>query len=92
MNIKNLIKSFWVEEVVPKSITKIVNPYNYTDESPEVSFKQKIYYHSISPQIQVGVTGYARLLDLGNIQINADDDKAKKIIEDWNDNVDFRQN
>lgn len=90
MNIKKILRELWVDEAVPNPITKLITPYQYSDESPEVSFKQKIYYHSISPQIQVGVTGYARLLDLANIQINSDNEQAKKLIEDWNDLTDFK--
>lgn len=89
MTIKSFIKSLWVEEAVPKSLSRVVKSYNSQD-SPEVSFKQKIYYHNISPQLQVGVTGYSRLLDLANIQINTDDEEAKKIIEDWNETTNFK--
>lgn len=90
MNIKNYIKEHLFSEAIPKPITKVVSLNQYGDEQPDVSFKQKKYLYSISPQVQVGVTGYARLLDLGNIQINSDDEEAKKIIEDWNDNTNFK--
>ena len=90
MNIINFIKERLFAEAIPKPITKLISLNYQGDETPEVSFRQKVYYHSISPQIQVGVTGYARLLDLGNIQINSDNEKAKKIIEDWNDMTDFK--
>lgn len=74
----------------PNPTSKLISPYYKTDVSPEVSFQRKIYLHSISPQIQLGVTGYSRLLDLANIVINSDDEEAKKIIEDWNDRTDFK--
>ena len=79
-----------VVEKVPDPISKLVSMYNSSDEQPQVDFRTKIYYYSISPQIQLGVTGYSRLLDLANIQINADDETAKKVIEDWIDSNDFR--
>ena len=75
----------------PNPITKIISAYGYGDERPTVAFKDKIYYHSISPQIQVGVMGYARLLDLGNIMVNTDDEASKKLIEDWIDNTNFKE-
>ena len=90
MNIKNFIKEKLFAEAIPKPITQVVSLNHYGDEHPEVSFKQKKYLYSISPQVQVGVVGYSRLLDLGNIQINSDDEKSKKIIEDWNDRADFK--
>lgn len=92
MTIFDVIKSAFIkiEEKAPNPITKIVSMHQYSDEQPQVSFAQKIYYHSISPQIQLGVTAYARLLDLANIQINSDDEKSKKLIEDWIDITDFR--
>ena len=88
MTIKSFFRKMWVEEAIPKPLSKVIK--SYTNDSPEVSFKQKIYYHNISPQIQLGVTAYARLLDLSNIQINSDNEKAKKIIDDWIDITDFR--
>lgn len=90
MTIIESFKRLFVSEAAPKPISKLITPYQHSDEQPEVSFRQKIYYHSISPQLQVGVTGYARLLDLANIQVNSDSDESKKIIEDWIDNTDFR--
>src|SRR3990167_5430701 len=90
MNFKNLIRSLWVEEVAPKPLSRVISKLGYMGDMPEVSFKKKIYYHSISPQIQVGVTGYARLLDLANIMINSDNDKAKKIIDEWMEVTDFK--
>ena len=77
MTIKSFLRKLWVEEAVPKPYSKVVKSYGNSD-SPEVSFKQKIYYHSISPQLQVGVTGYSRLLDLANIQINTEDEEANQ--------------
>lgn len=90
MTIKSFLRKIWVEEAVPKPISQIIKSYGYQGDSPEVSFERKIYYHSISPQIQVGVTGYARLLDPANIVINTDDEDAKKIIEDWMEVTDFK--
>ena len=72
----------------PSPTTKVIT--NYGPDMPTVSFKDKIYYHSISPQLLVGVTGYARLLDLGNIMINSDDESSKEIIENWIDSTDFK--
>ena len=88
MTIKSFLRNLWVEEAIPKPLSKVIK--SYLSDAPEVSFKQKIYYHNISPQLQVGVTGYSRLLDLANIQINTDDEEAKKIIEDWNNITDFK--
>jgi len=79
-----------IEEKAPNPISKLISPYDHSDETPQVSFADKIYYHSISPQLQMGVTGYARLLDLANIKINTDDEKSKQITEDWIDMTDFR--
>jgi len=90
MTIKSFLKKIWVEEAVPKPISQIIKSYGYQGDSPEVSFERKIYYHSISPQIQVGVTGYARLLDPANIIVNTDDEQSKKIIEDWIEDTDFK--
>lgn len=90
MNLKKFIKELWVDEKAPNPITKLSNNYNQSNDSPEISFERKKYLYSISPQIQVGVTGYARLLDLANIQINTDNEKAKKLIEDWMDMTDFK--
>ena len=89
MTIKSFLRKLWVEEAIPKPFSKVVKSYGNSD-SPDVSFKQKIYYHSISPQLQVGVTGYSRLLDLANIQINTDDEEAKKIIDVWNEVTNFK--
>ena len=90
MNIKKFIKELWVDEVAPKPLSRVISQIGYTGDMPEVTFKKKIYYHSISPQIQVGVTGYARLLDLANIQINTDNEKAKKIIDEWIETTNFK--
>lgn len=90
MTIKSFVKSLFVEESVPKPVSKIVNAWNYNGDSPDVSFKQLMEYHDKTPQISVGVAGYSRLLDLANIQINSDDDTATKIINDWIDDTDFR--
>ena len=90
MNLKKFIKELWVDEVAPKPLSRVVSPLGYNGDMPEVTFKKKIYYHSISPQIQVGVTGYARLLDLANIMINTDNEKAKKIIDEWIEVTDFK--
>ena len=90
MTIKSFVKSLFVEEAVPKPVSKIVNSWNYNGDSPDVSFSQLMEYHDKTPQISVGVAGYSRLLDLANIQINSDDDTATKIINDWIDDTDFR--
>ena len=90
MNIKKFFRELWVEEVAPKPLSRVVSKLGYAGDMPEVSFKKKIYYHSISPQLQVGVTGYARLLDLANIQVNTDNEKAKKIIDEWIEITDFK--
>src|SRR3990167_880378 len=90
MNFKKILKEFWADEVAPKPLSRVVSKIGYMGDMPEVSFKKKIYYHSISPQIQVGVTGYARLLDLANIMINSDNEKAKKIIDEWIEVTDFK--
>ena len=83
MTIFNSIKKLFISEAIPKPVSKIVNSWNVGD-APDVSFKQLMEYHDKTPQISVGVVGYSKLIDLSNIQINSDDDKAKKIIEDWN--------
>src|SRR3990167_7391219 len=90
MNLKKFIKELWVDEVAPKPLSRVVSKLGYMGDMPEVTFKKKIYYHSISPQIQVGVTGYARLLDLANIQINSDNENAKRIIDEWIEVTDFK--
>ena len=90
MTLKTFIKGLFIEEAVPKPTSKIVNSWNYNGDQPDVSFKQLIEYHDRTPQISVGVAGYAKLIDLTNIQINADDDKAKKFIEDWNEQVNIK--
>jgi hypothetical protein len=90
MNFIDKVKGLFVTEAAPKPISKIISNYGYYGEQPEVTFARKIYYHSISPQIQVGVTGYARLLDLANITINTEDEDAKKILEDWMQITDFK--
>ena len=90
MTIKTFIKGLFVEETIPKPTSKIVNSWNYNGDQPDVNFKQLIEYHDRTPQISVGVAGYAKLIDLTNIQINADDDKAKKFIEDWNEQVNIK--
>ncbi len=89
MTIKTFFKSLFVEEAVPKPVSKIVNAWSYGD-SPDISFAQLMEYHDKTPQISVGVTGYAKLIDLANIQINADNEQAKKIIEDWNEQVNIK--
>ena len=90
MNFKKLLKEFWADEVAPTPLSKVISKSGYIGDSPDVSFKKKIYYHSISPQLQVGVTGYSRLLDLANIQINTDNEKAKKIIDEWIEVTNFK--
>ena len=90
MTIKSFIKNLFVEEVAPKPVSKIVNSWNYTGDSPDVSFRQLIEYHDKTPQISVGVAGYAKLIDLANIQINADSEQAKKIIEEWNEQANIK--
>ena len=80
---------FISEVKAPQPISKLVTPYSMGDDLP-VAFTQKIYYHSISPQLQVGVAGYSKLLDLSNIMINSDNEQAKKVIEEWIDNTDFK--
>jgi len=65
--------------------TKLVSYYSEPDgEAPEISFKQLIDYHNKTPQIQIAVSSYAEMITGTNIQINADDEKAKKLIEEWN--------
>src|SRR3970040_1209211 len=90
MNFKRILKEFWADEAAPKPLSRVVSKSGYIGDMPDVSFKKKIHYHSISPQIQVGVTGYARLLDLANIVINSDNEKAKRIIEEWIEVTDFK--
>lgn len=90
MTIKSFVRSLFIEEAVPKPVSKIVNSWNYNGDSPDVSFKQLMTYHDKTPQIAVGVAGYAKLIDLANIQINSDDEKAKKIIEEWNDKANIK--
>ena len=90
MTIKSFVKSLFVEEIAPKPVSKTVNSWNYNGDSPDVSFKQLIEYHDKTPQISVGVAGYAKLIDLANIQINADNEQAKKIIEEWNETVNMK--
>ena len=85
MTIKSFIKGLFIEEKVPNPISKTVNSWTYKGDSPDVTFRQLIEYHDKTPQISIGVAGYAKLIDLSNIQINADDEKAKKIIEEWNE-------
>ena len=93
MTIFDTIKEAFVKTKIietPNPISKLITPYGYSGEAPQVSFAQKIYYHSISPQIQVGVTGYSRLLDLANIMINTDDEESKKLIENWIEATNFK--
>lgn len=90
MTIKSYIKSLFIEEAVSKPISKIVNSWNYNGDSPDVTFKQLMDYHDKTPQISVGVAGYAKLIDCANIQINSDNDEAKRIIEEWNDKINIK--
>ena len=90
MTIKTFFKSLFIEEKAPNPVSKIVNAWNYNGDSPDVSFKQLMDYHDRTPQISVGVAGYAKLIDLANIQINSDNEQAKKIIEDWNEQANIK--
>ncbi len=90
MTIKTFFKSLFIEEKAPNPVSKIVNAWNYNGDQPDVSFKQLMDYHDRTPQISVGVAGYAKLIDLANIQINSDNEQAKKIIEDWNEQANIK--
>jgi len=85
----NSLKSLFIEEKAPQPASKILKPHGDHQDHPEVSFKQLIEYHDKTPQIQIGVTGYAELVTGTELQINADDEEAKKFIEDWNERTNF---
>lgn len=69
-----------------KSESKIISP-SYVADQPEVMFKKLIEYHDCTPQIQIGVTAYGELITGTELQINSDNERAKKIIEDFNEKV-----
>ena len=90
MTIKSFVKSLFIAEAVPKPISKVVTSIDYYGEKPDVPFSQLIDYHDRTPQISIGVSGYSRLLDLANIQVNSDDEESAKIINDWIDTTNFK--
>lgn len=56
---------------------------NYIAENPEVSFKELIQFHDLTPQIQIGISSYSELITGTEIQINADDPDANDFIDEW---------
>src|SRR3990172_1900558 len=64
--------------------SKIISGQYGIGDLPEVTFAKLIEYHDCTPQIQIGVTAYSELITGTEMQINTDNEKAKKIIEDWN--------
>ena len=89
MTIQESFKKLFISEAIPKPTSKLVHQYSSYQDRPEVSFENLIEYHEKTPQIQVGVTGYSKLICGTELQVNADDEKAKKIIEDWNQQTNF---
>lgn len=72
-----------------KVTTKISKGSAYQNESPDLTFKDYITYYKQVPQLQNGLTSFVDLV-LGNqININTDDENAKKLIEQWNDETFF---
>jgi len=73
-----------------QSLTKVYEQYDYYQgEQPEISFRDSIYYFERTPQLQHPVMGYTDLVFGTDLQVNADDEKAKKLIEDWNNKTKF---
>jgi hypothetical protein len=86
MNVIRTIREalFEAEKTPPKPISKVIHNYTFAGETPEdVTFEQLIYYHDRTPQISVGVSAYGELITGTDMQINTDDEEAKKLIEDW---------
>ncbi|MGI0021810.1 MAG: hypothetical protein ACRD9Q_03015, partial [Nitrososphaeraceae archaeon] len=63
---------------------KVISGQYGLGDNPEVTFAKLIEYHDCTPQIQIGVTSYAELITGTEMQVNADDEECKKIIEEWN--------
>lgn len=86
MGIRERLSKF-LEKSNPES--KIVKSYSMQGDAPKVSFKQLMEYYEKTPQVSIGVTGYSELITGTDLQINADDEEAKKFIEEWNRKTNF---
>lgn len=69
--------------------TKISKGFAYGAEAPELTFRDYINYVKKVPQLQNGLSSYKELIISGHININTDDENAKKLIEQWNDETGF---
>lgn len=74
----------------PNPSSKLLkNGYGDNEEKTVIPFSDLINYHDKTPQIQLGVLAYSELITGTEIQINSDDDGAKKLIEKWNQETNF---
>lgn len=89
MTIFETVKGWFIAEKAPNPTSKIVKSYGNYQDHPDVAFSKLIEYHDKTPQIQIGVTGYAELVTGTELQINADDEKAKEFIEEWCQQTNF---
>lgn len=86
--IKEAILGTKIEEATQTA--QIYDTLDYsTQGSTEVSFADAKKYYSWVPQIQSSVDNFHEMIVGSKITINADDDDAKKICEDFSNNVDL---
>ena len=76
---------------IPEPEAKVVTPNEslFLGDMPDVSFSDLIMYKDCTPQIKIAVDSYKNLICGTQINVNADDEDSKKIIESWNEKTGF---
>lgn len=76
---------------IPEPDAKVVTPNSalYLGDMPDVSFSDLIMYKDCTPQIKIAIDSYKNLICGTQINVNADDEDSKKIIESWNEKTGF---
>ena len=83
-----LREAFISEAKTPLAKTRVISK-QYVDESPDVDFTKLMTYHDLTPQIQIAVSSYSELITGTELMINSKNDKAKKLLDEWNRNTNF---
>jgi hypothetical protein len=88
MSILSRIREQFVEAKTPLAKTRIVST-PYIEEKPDVEFSKLMYYHDRTPQLQIAVSSYSELITGTELQINSENEKAKKLLDEWNIKTNF---
>ena len=83
----------YVVQDAPEPTSNLVHDfrYSYLGETPELSFRDQLYYIERDAESTASVKSLQNKIVGGELQVNSDDETAKAIIEDWNDKTQFEQ-